>query len=211
MKIIDLTHSISANMPVYPGTESPVILTGCSIDEAGFLEKKITMYSHTGTHMDAPAHLIEQGKYLDQFSVEHFYGKAFVLHRGNKHARRIELDEFLPHAEQLARADFVLLHTGWDEYWGDEKYFSAYPVLSGEAAIFLGTLPLKGLGVDTISVDAIETKHFPIHMELLSKNIILIENLTNLEKISGSQCTFSCFPLKIVEADGSPVRAVAII
>jgi len=210
MIIIDLTHSISADTPVYPGTEPPLILTGCSIDEAGFLEKKITMYSHTGTHMDAPAHLIKESKYLDQFPVDHFYGKAFVLHRGNKQGRRIELDELLPHADYLARADFVLLHTGWDKYWGDEKYFSAYPVLSGEAAIFLATFPLKGLGVDTISVDAIEAKQFPIHMELLNKNIIIIENLTNLEKISGNQCTFSCFPLKIVEADGSPVRAVAM-
>ncbi len=197
-------------MPVYPGTEPPLLLSGCSIEEAGFLEKKITMYSHTGTHMDAPAHLIKNAKTLDQFPVEHFYGKAFILHREARQTRIIELHELLPHAENLAQADFVLLHTGWSEYWGEEKYFSAYPVLSREAAVFLGSLQLKGVGVDTISVDALEAEFFPIHRTLLEKNIILIENLTHLEKIPGRQCTFSCFPLKFAEADGSPVRAVAI-
>ena len=53
MRIIDLTHPISEDMPVYPGTEPPIFETGCSIEEAGFLEKKITLYSHTGTHIDA--------------------------------------------------------------------------------------------------------------------------------------------------------------
>jgi len=76
MKIIDLTHSISPNMPVYPGTEPPVFITGCSIDDISFLEKKITLYSHTGTHMDAPAHLIKGSKTLDLLPIEHFYGKA---------------------------------------------------------------------------------------------------------------------------------------
>ena len=77
MKIIDLTHSISPRMPVYPGTEPPIFIQGCSIDEIGFLEKKITLYSHTGTHIDAPAHLIKGSKTLDQLPVEHFQGRAF--------------------------------------------------------------------------------------------------------------------------------------
>ena len=79
MKIIDLSHPISPGMPVYPGTEPPVFVTGASIAKAGFLEKKITLFSHTGTHVDAPAHLIEGASTLDQLPVEQFIGKALVL------------------------------------------------------------------------------------------------------------------------------------
>ena len=63
---IDLTHSIHEHMPVYPGTEQPRIITGCSIEKDGFLEKKLTFYSHTGTHMDAPAHMLKDGKCLEK-------------------------------------------------------------------------------------------------------------------------------------------------
>ena len=79
MKPFDLTHTISPNMPVYPGTEPPVFTTGCSIDETGFLEKKITLFSHTGTHIDAPAHLLKGHKTLDMLPIEHFYGPALLL------------------------------------------------------------------------------------------------------------------------------------
>ena len=75
MKISDLTYPITQDMPVYPGTEQPLIVTGCSIEETGFLEKKITMYSHTGTHVDAPAHLLKEGKTLDMLPLNHFLEK----------------------------------------------------------------------------------------------------------------------------------------
>ena len=211
MPIIDLSHSISENMPVYPGTAPPVIHTGCSIAEEGFLEKKITMFSHTGTHMDAPAHLIENAQTLDCLPVEHFYGKAFILRRDEGQGQEIALDELLPRMASLAGVDFILIQTGWSRYWGSNRYFSGYPVLTQEAAAFLSDLPLKGLGIDTISVDTIDSKLYPVHMALLEKDIVIIENLTNLQSIPGDICTFSCFPLKLAEADGSPVRAVALL
>ena len=211
MTIIDLSHSISENMPVYPGTEPPVIRTGCSISKDGFLEKKISLFSHTGTHMDAPAHLLEEGTTLDRFPVAHFFGKAFILRSSVGQGPEIELHQLLAHKESLTQVDFLLLQTGWSHYWGEGKYFSGYPVLSQEAAEFLGNLPLKGIGVDTISVDSIDSVLFPVHMALLNKNIVLIENLTNLQAVPGAFCTFACFPLKFVSADGSPVRAVAVL
>jgi kynurenine formamidase len=79
MKVIDLSHPVSPGMPVYPGTEPPVFVTGTSIAQAGFLEKKITLFSHTGTHVDAPAHLIEGAMTLDELPVDQFIGKAIVL------------------------------------------------------------------------------------------------------------------------------------
>jgi kynurenine formamidase len=104
-----------------------------------------------------------------------------------------------------------LLSTGWSRYWGDKKYFSDYPVLTIEAAQWLNRFDLKGLGVDTISVDKADSKEFPIHKVFFQNDTILVENLANLETLTCRQFFFSCFPLSFDKADGSPVRAVAFI
>lgn len=215
MKLVDLTHPISPDMPVYPGTEPPVITTGCSIDEVGFLEKKITFYSHTGTHVDAPAHLIKGHNTLDMLVIDHFHGPALMLNfnnfTANTTANTINTKDLEPYQAKIADVDFLLLHTGWNQYWGSEKYFTNYPVLSVEAAHWLTNFSLKGFGLDTISADTADTEDFLIHKALLQKNMIIIENLTNLVDLPPSQFEFSCFPLSFEDADGSPVRAVAFI
>lgn len=76
MKIIDLTHFIEEKMPVFPGTEPPRIIQKNTIKKDGFAEKLFTMYSHTGTHIDAPSHMIEGGHSLNDFSIEKFIGKV---------------------------------------------------------------------------------------------------------------------------------------
>lgn len=182
-------------MPVYPGTEQPVVTTGCSIDDIGFLEKKITMYSHTGTHIDAPAHLIKNGKTLDQLPIEHFCGKAFLLNLSNSKMQTIDLKDIETHQESFKQVEFILIYTGWSRYWGTEKYYSDYHVFTMEAAELLIGFGLKGIGLDTISADEADSKGFPIHKAFLKNNTIIIENLNNLEKLNSRQFFFSCFPL----------------
>jgi len=209
MKLYDLSHSISPAMPVYPGTEPPEIQQACTIEESGYLEHKITMLTHTGTHMDAPAHILEEAKTLDQLPIDHFFGKAFLLDLRPFNKSTIEVAMLSPHRDTLRKVDFLLLHTGWAAYWDTRRYFSEYPVLSLEAATWLGKLNLKGLGMDTISADNIDSRTFPVHKILLGSGCLLIENLTNLESLPVNGFDFSCFPIKLVNTDGSPVRAVA--
>lgn len=209
MNITDLTHVVSTNMPVYPGTEQPVLLRGCSLEVDGFLEKKITMYSHTGTHVDAPAHLIKGGSTLNDLGVSHFIGSACVLHMGDKQRDIIDLDALLLLEKEIETADFLLVNTGWSKHWGEPQYFSGYPVLSPEAAHWLSLKQLKGIGFDTISADHPDTEDYPIHHIILGNNTIIVENLTNLSVLPTSGIHFSCLPIKFEDADGSPVRAVA--
>lgn len=209
MKIIDLTHIVSPDMPVYPGTEQPQFITGCSLEKDGFLEKIITLYSHTGTHIDAPAHLLENQKTLDSLPIDHFYGSALMLNLENLPSCIIELRDLAPYLKDIEQIDFLLIHTGWSKYWGSDKYFSGYHVLSPEAASWLTKFQLKGLGLDTISADSADTSSYPIHKILLQKEIIIIENLCNLNTLPSDYFDFSCFPVKFENADGSPVRAVA--
>ncbi len=211
MRIVDLTHTVSADMPVYPGTEQPVFLTRNCHEEAGFLEKKITLSSHTGTHVDAPAHLVKDAETLDSLAIDHFHGRALMVNVERFASKTIETSDLEFYAKELEKVDFLLLHTGWSKYWGEEEYFSNYPVLSVAAANWLHKFQLKGIGLDNISADAADSTDFPVHKALLQKNIIIVENLTNLSFLSDSLFSFSCFPIKFASADGSPVRAVAYV
>jgi len=210
MKYIDLTHLMEPAMPVFPGTEKPVFEYPVSISEDGFLETKFHMYSHTGTHMDAPAHLIEGKSYLNDMDISSFCGEAviIVVEEGQ---HLITLDYIKEHEIDIAEADFVILKTGWSNKWGAESYFEDFPVLDVKATEWLVTQNIKGIGLDTISIDPVNSNKMPNHMVVLGENKIIIENLTNLDQIDSKRCKLFCFPLKFVNSDGSPIRAVAAL
>ncbi len=207
--VLDLTHPLAEGMPVYPGTEPPTFRTANTVAKDGFAEKLLTMVSHTGTHIDAPAHMLAGAPTLDQLGAGHFVGRACVLDvAGRETIERALLED---QASRVEGCDFVLFHTGWDRYWGQECYFEAFPVLSREAAQWLAGRGLKGVGFDAISVDPVGTTEFGNHFVFFRAGMICIENLTGLEALVGQRFLFSCLPLKLAEADGSPVRAVAIL
>jgi kynurenine formamidase len=211
MKAIDLTQLISPDMPVYPGTEGPRITNATSIERDGFAEKLITMYSHIGTHMDAPAHMIPGAFTLDQFPVGTFIGKAIVIEVPGSTGGVIGLGLLEAQADRLQACDFVLFNTGWDTKWGQASYFCDFPVLSPEAARWLSSQDLKGLGFDCISVDAVGSTDMTIHKILLGAGLVIVENLCQLAALHDKIFTFSCLPLRIPDSDGSPVRAVGLV
>lgn len=210
MKVIDLTHKIYTAMPVYPGTEAPTIYKSTTLIEHGFEESKISMCSHTGTHMDAPAHMLSNAHYLEDFHMENFIGKATILDFSDSNKKFIDVNMLEQHEDTIKKVDFVLLKTRWDKYWGQNEYFENFPALTEESAKWLCGFNLKGIGIDTISIDSMSSIFFPIHNIIMSKNILIIENLTNLEKVTMKYFLLSVLPLKYIHADGSPVRAVAI-
>jgi kynurenine formamidase len=113
--------------------------------------------------------------------------------------------------DEISGASFVLVLTGWDRYWGERRYFSGYPVLSGEAAAWLAARGLKGVGFDALSADAVEAESFVNHLHFFRAGMVIVENLRGLEALVGRRFLFSCLPLKFANADGSPVRAVALL
>ena len=208
MKLIDLTHTLSPDMPVYPGTAPPVFKRSGTLEADGFAEKEHTFSSHNGTHIDAPAHLLAGAPTLDQLPIDHFGGEAFLL---KVDQGLIDVQSLQSHEESIKRADFLILETGWSRYWGTDRYFDKFPVLTPEAARWLTGRGLKGVGVDAISVDPMDTRDYAVHKTLLSDNILLVENLTNLAAIETLSFQFFCLPLRIEQADGSPVRAVGYL
>lgn len=213
MKVIDLSRTICGDMPVYPGTEGPSLMEGSSYEADGFRETLLRLYSHTGTHMDAPNHLFAEKRTLDTFAVSQFIGSAVVLDCSDKGAGEEigmqELQRSLPAVEQ---ADFILFYTGWSRHWGGSDYFGDYPCLSLEVIDYLLAAQKKGVGLDTIGLDPIADTQLTRHRKLFQGgDVLIIENLCNLEQLGSDLFTLLALPLKFANADGAPTRAVALI
>jgi kynurenine formamidase len=211
MQIIDLSHPLFETMPVFPGAEPPDFEPVASINADGYAEMRMRFFSHTGTHLDVPSHVFQDGPSLGQLSVDRFAGSAVVLDFSSQGGMIIEIDDLVPNRHLFEQNDFVLLHTGWSRYWASDAYYSGYPVLSEAAAEWVIQFDLKGVGVDTVSVDMLQSMDLPVHRRLLQHRIIIVENLNRLHELPPSGFTFLAMPLPVRGGDGSPVRAIAIL
>jgi arylformamidase len=196
-------------MPVYPGSKKPEIMKISSIGDEGFLEHNLNFSTHTGTHLDTPAHLIGKGMHITNYDISAFIGRAIKIECNSGPLIPLRIIEEALNTFPIP--DFILLQTRWDTYWGKENYFHGFPVLDDGVAKFIAGFPLKGIGIDAISFDAVDDAELKNHNVLLKKNFLLIENLCNLYQLPHREFWFSCLPLKIKAADGSPVRAIGII
>ena len=211
MKVIDLTHVIESNMPAYPGTEPPALEPANTYEKDGFKETKVSMYTHTGTHIDPPAHLFQGRTTLDAFPPEQFIGKALVIDCTSlNEGESITADHLSRYGEKADMADFLLFRLGWDERWGTDAYYGDYPCIDDSEIEYILAGDFKGIGFDVIGLDPIADEDLTRHKKLFKeKDIINIENLCNLGSCGTELFWFSCFPLKITDCDGSPARAVA--
>ncbi len=209
-RIIDLTHEISNATPVFPGDKAPAISALFNHDKDGFQELELNLTTHTGTHIDCPRHLYKRDQSLSDIDIDKFFGEAIAIDcSGMKD--EIPLSLIRQYHKEPDKVDFVLLYTGYDTLWGSDQYFVNYPTLTEEAARYITMFNIKGVGFDTISADRIDSDELPVHRIFLQKNIFIIENLKGLKEVLHQKFYFSCFPLKITDGDGSPVRAVACL
>lgn len=212
---IDLTHLLNENITVYPGTTGPTFEVFNTVEKDGFAELNMTMVLHSGTHIDAPCHILKNKKSLDEFPIDKFIGQAIVIPCRDK--TEISLEYLQPFEDQIKQIDFILFFTGWQDKWNTKAYFDDAPVPTEKAALWLTKFNLKGIGCDSFSMDKIipagdvVPDTLPNHHIFLEKEILLIENLTNLDQLPDRVFSFYCLPLKIENADGSPVRAFAMI
>ena len=211
MRVIDLTHTIWEGMPVYPGTETPRLIPANSYERDGFRETLLKMTTHTGTHMDAPAHLFPDRPTLDRLPAAQFIGRALAVDCRHLHeGEAVTMDCLRPYGEKADRADFLLFNLGWDKRWGTDAYFGDYPCLGDDVMDYVIAGRYKGIGFDVIGLDPIADENLTRHKRLLSaRDIVNIENLAHLDQCGRDLFNFSCFPLKLENADGAPIRAVA--
>ena len=211
MRVLDLTHTIKEDMPVYPGTDTPKLLPANTYERDGFKETLMQMYTHTGTHMDPPAHLFADRTTLDAFPASQFIGKALGIDcRMLAEGEAITVEQLRPYGDKVTQAEYLLFNLGWDKRWGTEAYFGDYPCVDDEVLDLIIAGGYKGIGFDVIGLDPIADENLTRHKKLFRAcDIVNIENLKDLDRCGDDLFWFSCTPLKIEDCDGSPIRAIA--
>lgn len=208
MRIIDLTHSIEEDMTAYCKEESAKIEPLSTIKRDGYNVLKIQLSTHTGTHIDSPRHIFEDGITISEINLNKFIGTAYMIDCSD--TEEIDLDTILKHEDEIRNVEYLILKSGWENKWNTDIYFKDYPILAYEASKFLSELDnLNGIGVDCISVDS-DDGELHNHKNLLLKGKIIIENLCNLNDIE-ERFKIIVSPLKLKGADGAPARVYALI
>ena len=198
LKIHDLTRTISQDMQVYEGDPQPKFDPHATIKDDKVNVTRISLGSHTGTHVDAPWHFLQEGNSIDMEPLDKFIGEAAIIDASGKNI--ITAEEFSGY--DIRSKDIVMIYTGT----GDRRTDFAY--LDVSAAEWMVEHGVKSVGIDTASVEKYGRKDAPVHKMLLASNIGIIENLANLEQFAGSRMFFVCLPLPLKGIDGSPARAV---
>lgn len=190
-------------MPVYPGDSLPELKQVCFINKDGCNAFAIKSGMHVGTHMDGPLHMLKNGRKLSTFPVHKFFGQGHLID-----ARKKQINKELLKNHKIKKGDIVIIITGFYKKFNKPNYYKNYPEILEDFALELVKLGVKIVGMDTPSPDY---PPFIIHKILLSNNILIIENLTNLETLlNHKKFNIIALPAKF-EADSAPVRVVAEI
>ncbi len=202
MTIVDLTHTLYHEMPVFPGEKSPGLTRDPLPESAGYVTHRLETNMHTGTHMDAPMHAKSGELTIDSYPAEFFIGKAVVLDVRGEAIIRMRKEWF----SVFEKYPIILFCSGYDKKWGDDKYYYDYPVFEDEVALELKNRGVRIVGFDSPSPDK---SPFRFHSIFLEGDRFMIENLAKLDQLlEVSEVEFMAFPLKI-RAEASLIRAVA--
>lgn len=227
-EIIDLSNPIDNGIPVWPTLPEVNLESTSWAARDGFTMERVEMRTHTGTHIDSPLHFIPEGRTLDDFPVSKFMGEGVAIDlTPKKPAEAITVDDIERFEDRIEPDDVLMLHTGWDEYYGlTEEYLFEFPYLTAEAAQYCADLDLKAVGTEGASVggwvDEVPA-HGPStdvgadesHLPLLENDVIPIEEVRNLNQVlKGEESRRAYFffpPLNFQGTSGSSVRAFAFL
>jgi kynurenine formamidase len=225
--VVDLTHTFSPRLPVFPAFKPVQIRPKFSREKDGFFANEITFDEHTGTHMDAPAHFVANTPTADRLPADRFIAPLAVVSIEARAAKdadaMVAVDDLLAwekaHGPLPLRA-FVAMRSGWDARIGnaarflnkDAKGTMHAPGFSEEAARFLvAERDIVGAGVDTLSLDKAEAQKFVAHLALLGAGKYGVELIANLGGVPAAGATIIVGAPKHEGASGGPARVYAVV
>ena len=206
-KFIDISVTLKTGMVHWPSDPAVKIRRVKDMDKgAKNTVSEISMGAHTGTHMDAPLHFIQDGKSLDQMPLDATIGSARVILIKNRTA--ITPEELKNH--RIRKGERILFKTrNSTRCWKDDTFVEDFVYISPEAAQYLADRKVRTVGVDYLSVGGFYGGGRETHLALLEAGIWLIEGL-NLSKAKQGRYHLICLPLKIQTSEGAPARAVLV-
>lgn len=221
-KIIDLTHTLSSDIPTWNGAcgFSHEIKKDYDTrsEKVPFRVQQIKMHAGVGTHIDAPSHCIPGGKNVGDIPLEELVAPCVVIDVSKKAEENYivsnsDLIAFEEKFAPISEGSFVIVHTGWSKFWNNpKKYCSDYrfPSLSREFAEALLERKIVGVGIDTLSPDRPDSG-FPVHELILGAGKYIVENIANAMLLPPISSFSLALPIKTVDGTEAPIRLVGLI
>ncbi len=206
-KYIDITLDLSEELPLWTGSVGMKLdFLQMITDDNPANVSQLTMELHTGTHIDAPLHFVENGKSVEKLELETFIGDTWVTYLPD--LKRITAQD-LENARIPSNTSRLLIKTDNSKLWQEKPYpifQKDFVALTSDAAQWIVDKKIKLVGIDYLSIqlynDSPET-----HQILLGSGVVILESI-DLSKVSSGKYELICLPLKIRDAEASPVRAV---
>jgi kynurenine formamidase len=211
LRLVDLSFDIYDRAPTFWTDPKTAVIEHYGTELLGYNMTQLVMSTHTGTHLDAPFHFLDDGLTVDQLDLRRGFGPAWVLDFSAKTPKEeISVAELQVHADKIGPGSRLIFRTGWDRVFPEPRYFSDMPALSVEACRFLAERGVACVAMDTPSVNSAD--YITAHHVLLAKEaeILIVEGLRGLERLKGDQVILVALPLRIRGRDGSPCRAIAL-
>jgi len=226
-KIVDLTHTIHPNIPIWPNDPPVQFETVSQIEKDGYYLRNFSMGEHSGTHINAPNSFYSEGASIDSYPPQSLVAPAIVIDIREQSLANpdytLTSDDILTWERQhklIEPGNLVLLYTGWQEKWDNEEAFfnrddrgiCHFPGFSKEATQFLlQERSVAGVGTDTHGADPGQDESFAANKLILEKQRIVLENLANLDFLPAADITLVIGILRILGGSGSPVSVLAFV
>ncbi|HJQ74061.1 MAG TPA: cyclase family protein [Gaiellaceae bacterium] len=210
MRIVDLSHEYSDDMPLYPGLPSPSFHDFAEVRRDGYAMSEYHLLNHIGTHVDAPSHQVADGATLDEIPLESLVTDAVTVDLSGRAHGAIGWDELEPLLGDLRAGDWLFLHSDNGRNWGTDEYWTGWSYPDAAASRALVERGIVGIGFDGPSADPVDTETFDLHKVWLSGGRMILENLTNLGLLP-ARAQVVVAPLKVRAANGAPARVLAFV
>ena len=207
-------HIVDLTLPLNKGDRGVDWDNAMEIPKDNWNARLLHLYSHSGTHMDAPSHFIPGAKTIDQIDLNKCIGPALLIDLGEVTEKfLIEPEHLNGYKNRICKGSRIVFNTHWSKYYGKPVFRDQCPRISLELANYLANLEINLIGVEPPSVADVHNKSelVLVHRTFLEKEIVIVEGLCNLDKIPQEEFTIMALPLPIKDGDGSPCRVVALI
>ena len=225
--VVDLSHPITLKIPLWPGDPDVKFETVATFEKDGYYLRRFSMGEHSATHMNAPNSFHPQGNSIDTYEPQSLVRPAVVIDirrpcRQNPDyvVSTQDVRQWEETHGRIEPGSIVIFYTGWQERWDSpQDFFNAdadggfhFPGVGGQTTQFLlQQRKIAGIGIDTHGVDSGRDEQYLTNRQVLADNGIVLECLTNLDKLPPKGATVAIGLLRLQQGSGSPVSVLAFV